>query len=132
MAIIALTASAFEEQRADITSIGCDDFLRKPFRPEEIFGMLSKHTGVRYIDVPTERTAQDTVRPETLKSALNSLPADLLALLTEGVELGDMGMIDRAVREIDTHAPELAGSLAQLMDRFEYDVLLNLVKEPID
>ncbi len=47
--IIAITASVFEEQRAEALKIGCDDFVRKPFRENEIFEMLQKHLGVRYV-----------------------------------------------------------------------------------
>ncbi|WP_371357375.1 ATP-binding protein, partial [Hydrocoleum sp. CS-953] len=36
-AIIALTASVLEEQKAIILSAGCDDFVRKPFREATIF-----------------------------------------------------------------------------------------------
>jgi len=48
-AIIALTASALEEERAVVLSAGCDDFLRKPFREADIFAIMNKHIGVRYI-----------------------------------------------------------------------------------
>ncbi len=41
--IIALTASAFEEDREQIMLEGCDDFVRKPFRKDEIYDMLAKH-----------------------------------------------------------------------------------------
>jgi CheY-like chemotaxis protein len=34
--IIALTASAFEEQQASILAAGCDDLVRKPFREQVI------------------------------------------------------------------------------------------------
>ncbi|MCP6762571.1 MAG: response regulator [Fischerella sp. CENA71] len=47
--IIALTAYAFEEQRQAMISAGCDDFISKPFREEEVFAHLAKHLGVRYI-----------------------------------------------------------------------------------
>jgi len=40
-AIIALTVSVLEA--------GCDDFVRKPFREEEIFDIMKKHLGVRYL-----------------------------------------------------------------------------------
>jgi CheY-like chemotaxis protein len=30
--VIALTASAFEEERASLMAAGCDDFIRKPFK----------------------------------------------------------------------------------------------------
>ena len=35
--IIALTASAFEENRQEAIDAGADGFLRKPFREEELF-----------------------------------------------------------------------------------------------
>ncbi|OAD22293.1 two-component hybrid sensor and regulator, partial [Candidatus Thiomargarita nelsonii] len=43
--IIALTASAFEEERAAVLSAGCDDFMRKPFKETDIFEMMHKHIG---------------------------------------------------------------------------------------
>ena len=47
--IIALTATAFEEDREQILLEGCDDFVRKPFRKDEIYDMLAKHLGVRFL-----------------------------------------------------------------------------------
>ena len=38
--IIALTASAFEEDRIKILEHGCDDFVRKPFKENDIFVMM--------------------------------------------------------------------------------------------
>lgn len=46
--IIALTASAFEEERQGILSCGCDDFLHKPFREEVLLEKISNHLGVSY------------------------------------------------------------------------------------
>ncbi|NJO82704.1 MAG: response regulator [Blastochloris sp.] len=47
--IIALTASAFAEERKEILAAGCDDFVRKPFRDVDIFEHIAKHLDVRYI-----------------------------------------------------------------------------------
>jgi PAS domain S-box-containing protein len=47
--IIALTATAFEEDREQILLEGCDDFVRKPFRKDDIYDMLVKHLGVRFL-----------------------------------------------------------------------------------
>jgi two-component system sensor histidine kinase/response regulator len=47
--IIALTASAFEEDRRLILDEGCDDFVRKPFRENEIFDKLVEHLGIRFV-----------------------------------------------------------------------------------
>jgi CheY-like chemotaxis protein len=47
--IIALTATAFEEDRGRIMMAGCDDFLRKPYQEAEIFNILVKHLDARFI-----------------------------------------------------------------------------------
>ena len=47
--IIALTASAFDEERSVILSAGCDDFVAKPFREQVILEKMAKYLGVRYV-----------------------------------------------------------------------------------
>ncbi|MGP1384685.1 MAG: ATP-binding protein [Thainema sp.] len=47
--IIAVTASAFEEERAVVLAAGCDDFLRKPVLAHAIFNILAKHLDVQYV-----------------------------------------------------------------------------------
>ncbi len=47
--VIALTASALEEDKAVILSEGCDDYMRKPFHEEDLLDMIAKHLGVRYV-----------------------------------------------------------------------------------
>lgn len=46
-AIVALTASAFDEQRAEIFECGCDALVLKPFRHRELFDILEQFVGVR-------------------------------------------------------------------------------------
>ena len=52
--IVALTASALEEDRAIILSEGCDDYIRKPFRESELFEVFEKHLGVQFTYAGTE------------------------------------------------------------------------------
>jgi PAS domain S-box-containing protein len=47
--IIALTASVFEEQRAEIKAAGCDDMVRKPLQPQIIFDKLAEFLKLQYI-----------------------------------------------------------------------------------
>ena len=58
-AVIALTASVLEEEKAIVISAGCDDFVRKPFKERMIFEMLTKHLGVQYIY--EELALEDTI-----------------------------------------------------------------------
>ncbi|MGB7085779.1 MAG: ATP-binding protein, partial [Phormidesmis sp.] len=47
--IIALTASAFEEERAAMLASGCDDLVLKPFRTHLIFEKMAEYLGVQYL-----------------------------------------------------------------------------------
>ena len=59
-AVIALTASVLEEEKAIVLSAGCDDFIRKPFRENIIYETMAKHLGVKYIyeDSQTEQASK--------------------------------------------------------------------------
>ncbi len=47
--IVALTASAFEEERKMILDSGCDDFIRKPFQEELLLETIGKYLNIDYI-----------------------------------------------------------------------------------
>jgi len=46
--IIAVTASAFEDERQELLQAGIDDFISKPYRTEEIYHCLTKHLGIEF------------------------------------------------------------------------------------
>src|SRR5262249_26956402 len=118
--IIALTASAYDEERTDILAAGCDDFVRKPCREQEVFAILSKHIGVRFVYAADMPAAPETEKLpfEDIKAALNQVPAKVLIRLTEGTELGDVEMIDTTIADIQQQQPALGAALARLAQRF--------------
>src|SRR5688500_12428951 len=46
--IVAVTASALDDNRQELLSIGADDFISKPFREAELFGKIHAQVGVEY------------------------------------------------------------------------------------
>lgn len=131
-AIVALTASVLEEERAVILSAGCDDFMRKPFREEDIFVAMGKHLGVRYIyEDPTavsaagvEESSQEVLTPE----AFASLSPDWTAQFKQSILSVDMEAIASSIAQIGTVNPSLAGKLQDCINNFEYDRILNIIE----
>jgi CheY-like chemotaxis protein len=54
--IAAMTASAYESERAEALASGMDDFVRKPYRPAEIFDCMALHLGVHFHRESSEAT----------------------------------------------------------------------------
>ncbi|HEY9667502.1 MAG TPA: PAS domain S-box protein, partial [Coleofasciculaceae cyanobacterium] len=128
-AIIALTASAFEEQRAAVLSIGCDDFIRKPFREEILLEKIATYLGVRYIYedssyIPTLRTAQ---RVElTTDEALTVMPKEWIAQLHKLAESCNDEEILVLLDQIPAEHESLKLSLQDLVKDFQLDIILDL------
>jgi CheY-like chemotaxis protein len=47
MPIIALTANAAEDVKAEALNAGMDDFLTKPVSPEELAGIIGRYSPVQ-------------------------------------------------------------------------------------
>jgi signal transduction histidine kinase/ActR/RegA family two-component response regulator len=141
--IVALTASAFEEDRITALEQGCDDFVRKPFREAEIFGKLAEHLGVRFVcegdDEPQTTPGHDQFRIALtrleLAEGLAALPAGWVTELEQAVVLGNLkliyGLIDR-IQALESLAPGAAaamtGSLTNLARNFEHDEMLRSIR----
>lgn len=81
--IVALTAHALEEERSEILQAGCDEVVRKPFRPEEIFDCIARHLGARYVREHPARAASSEVGISV--QALAQVPRTLRQELAEAV-----------------------------------------------
>jgi PAS domain S-box-containing protein len=139
--IIALTSSAFEENRATVLEIGCDDFLRKPFREEGIFEVLHKHLDIRFvyeeekqstIDNPFDY-AQDRLQSIMNKAltpaALADLPPNVITNLEHAISRSDMELINAIIDEIRHHDATVADALAYLANEFNYDEIFRVIQK---
>jgi CheY-like chemotaxis protein len=130
--VVALTASAFEENRSAILAAGCDDFVRKPFQEYEIFDVLHRHLGMRFIyeermTTPPQVEVKDGPRADDVQALLTKLPQAWADELCQAASALDA---DRMLAIIDTarpRAPQLADRLAQWVDNFEYDRIIALL-----
>jgi len=138
--IVALTASALEEDRAIILSEGCDAYMRKPFREDELFDTLQKHLGAKYIyskeagekgiGVPPQDEETRERRPmQEGVTNLSAIPAELIDNLHQATILGSMNEILSAITQINKIDPALANELTQLAENYEHDKILDMIRE---
>jgi signal transduction histidine kinase/ligand-binding sensor domain-containing protein/CheY-like chemotaxis protein len=126
--IIALTASSFEEERATIMKAGCDDFLRKPFREADIFSLMEKHLGIRFIYA--EPSTGPLQPQEALSPAdLALLPPALLSKFYRAVKTLDLALIEAQIEKIGQHQPHFVAPLTQFIRNFRFAELLALIEE---
>ncbi|MHC5747014.1 MAG: PAS domain S-box protein [Nostoc sp.] len=136
--IIALTASAFEEQQASILAAGCDDLVRKPFREQVIFEKIAEYLQVRYICA--EESSEDAIDKNLentqssildLRSAITIMPAQWLIELNQAAVEVDAERILQLIEQIPQTHSALAEKLANLVRNFCFDEIIDLTEENI-
>ncbi len=131
--IIALTASAFEEERDAIFAAGCDDLIYKPFPERLLLEKISHHLGVRYI------YQQQQHQFEVLEMAVHhvELTSDELQIMSEdwrfrlaeaSKALNDICILE-LIQEIPATETKLIAGLKDLVDNFRLDIILELVNK---
>lgn len=130
--IIAITASAFEEDRESILQDGADDFVRKPFREEMIYEKLAVHLNgeVLYQEFSADSVPEQGPSPGALvtPSALAQIPINLLADLDQAAVLADMAQIEALIEKIRAYSPEIAGVLSELARDFQYNKISQIIQ----
>ena len=125
-AIIALTASVLEEEKALVLSAGCDDFIRKPFRESEIFEVMAKHLGVQYIyeEKENEETKAVSLNPDYLKV----MPQEWLERLSYASKALDDDLIFELIQEIPDSHSFLIERLTYLVNSFQLKQIKKMIE----
>ena len=128
-AIIALTASTLEEQRAVILSAGCDDFVRKPFREQVIFDKIAQYLGVRYIYEELSPPHVAVVKHDSsLQASLANLPSEWVNELYEAANLIDNEQILQLLEQIPTVDAFFRQTISDWIYNFRCDKIIDLIE----
>jgi len=134
--IIALTATAFEEDRSTILAEGCDGFMRKPFREAELLGTLTDLLGVRFRYAGTDISAlvdhEAALTEAQLPAALAQMPTAWLTTFEQATLDGDVLALTVVIDQLRLQNQALADRLADLTQAYQLDQLLNLVRQAIE
>ncbi len=146
--IIAISAGVFEKELEAALANGCNDFLGKPFLKDELFAMMGRHLGVRFIKerrpkrgepgrVPAEdekagkdRNAGKPMPPEQLAAAVAALPGKVRADFLEAAEIADFDGAMKIAEQVREASPSLADELVRQIDGFLFHELARIFTFP--
>ncbi len=131
--VIAVSASVFDFDRRKSIEEGCNDFLPKPIRADDLLEKLRVHLGLEWIC--DSETAERSLEPDTQrKSATGEMvapPPEELEALFDLAMMGDLrGIAERTAQleQVDEQWLPFASHLRQLAKEFEERKILDFVK----
>jgi|GEM_PF-3763645 len=139
--IIAISASAFEEQQQKSRAAGCDDFLAKPVQEKMLLDCLQQHLGLEWvyaaaaIELPRSETRQSTSHPLNQTNTLVAPPPEALSTLAHLVRRGQIkGILEQATALEQRHEQwrPFAAELRRLAKGFEVKQMRTFVQQYLD
>jgi PAS domain S-box-containing protein len=130
--IIALTASALEEDTDIILNAGCDAIIRKPFRESEIFQTLEQYLGIHFT-VQVQRpisNSSGTKQPmgNLRRSLVETMPREWIVQVHEAAQKVDNPVLMLLITQIPEKNHRLRDALVHLVKNFRCDVIFELTE----
>ncbi|CAK0763036.1 Histidine kinase [Gammaproteobacteria bacterium] len=119
--IAALTASAFEEDRAAILAAGCEEMVRKPIEEDHLFEVMARllRLRFRYEEVSSESKS-------AAAADFSILPDELRNTLIQTAEQLDQKAILDLIEPLRATHPTEVQIIASLIQEFRFDRILEL------
>ena len=114
--VVAITASAFEEDRHRVEAAGCDVFIRKPCGENEIIGALENTLGLRFIYAEDES-------PISTAPMAAEIPEELRTKLYDAASRADDVAVAALLEQLDG---DLQRELGDLLRDFQFDHIMTM------
>jgi PAS domain S-box-containing protein len=130
--IIALTASAMDDQRLTALQSGVDDFIAKPCDEDELLEKMRVHLNIAYEygEMSGNESEPAGGAPALSAEKLGRLPQELIEELRNATLSGKKDLMDKLIlKACNTGHAESAHALQELADNYEYDALTRTLEE---
>jgi CheY-like chemotaxis protein len=131
-AIVALTASAMDDDRRRVLESGANDFLAKPCHEDELLEKIRVHLNVAYDYAESDEASGQPLTDSAAWNAmqLGELPMELVEELREATLTGNKELLDNLILKVrEINYAESADALRRLADNYEYDALTGLLED---
>ena len=129
--IIAITASAFQEDRQRILEAGADGYLAKPFKEWDLFETIRQLTDIRYVydeDAPEEE--QDSLDAVSdWSDQIAALPSDLRNECIAAAETADVFRLQDLFAEMAKINPAIVRELDQYASAYEFEKIVEILSD---
>ncbi|MEO7932134.1 MAG: CHASE domain-containing protein [Chthoniobacterales bacterium] len=128
--IVSMSASVLQDEREACLKAGCDDFIGKPIRAEQVWQCLQNLLQVEF-DYDESATAEHPDTPP-LDLAQIVLPEDLALRMMMAAELHSATVLKNCLRELHALGPReqrLAEHLREFMASYDMETILKIVAQ---
>lgn len=128
--VIAVSASALDEQRAKAIKYGADAFIKKPVEEYELFEVIRRLLGIQYdyeggeLDVEYQNNFI-----EFDKDSLRSLPNELRTELKKAAVIGNLHMLEDLIDKVTDIDKNIGKTFKDCLDNFDLTRLHQLIME---
>jgi len=119
--IAALSAHVLGKEREEIFEAGCDDFVSKPYRENDLFEVMAKHLNIEYVYEHNQVGADSERLPTPKPLDFGTVDVLFKKELSHAVLSTDAIKISELVKNIRLTNPQLASNLQICADNFDYE-----------
>jgi len=132
--IIALTASAFFQNKDEFLQKGCDDFLAKPFRANELLEVIANYVPVEYTyeEINQNETKNEADIHSDFNNLIKILPKTFTKKYIEYLDIGNHEAIKTELQKLANQDPQfkkLAQHITLLIDDINHESLDTLAAQ---
>jgi light-regulated signal transduction histidine kinase (bacteriophytochrome)/CheY-like chemotaxis protein len=130
--MIALTASAFEEDKQAILQVGCDDIISKPFEEKMLFEKMAQYLNLRYLYAEIhQQQKQNKLKTDhrlikLSNSDLQVMAPFWIAQVHAAAIVIDDAQLYELFEQIPAEHRQLADVLKNLVYNFHIETIINL------